>query len=103
MESGGKEFKEKIERFLAKYCFLKAFQVALVVKNLSPNAGEIRDRVQSLGFPYGSAGKQPVCNVGDLGSIPGLGRSPWRSKWQPTPVFLPGKFQGQMTLAGCSP
>ena len=29
-----------------------------------------------LGFPYGSVGKESVCNVGDLGSVPGLGRSP---------------------------
>ena len=29
-----------------------------------------------LGFPGGSAGKQSVCNAGDLGSIPGLGRFP---------------------------
>ena len=29
-----------------------------------------------LGFPCGSAGKESTCNVGDLGSIPGLGRSP---------------------------
>jgi len=28
------------------------------------------------GFPCGSAGKESACNVGDLGSIPGLGRSP---------------------------
>ena len=29
-----------------------------------------------LGFPCGSAGKESACNVGDLGSIPGLGRCP---------------------------
>ena len=29
-----------------------------------------------MGFPGGSAGKESACNVGDLGSIPGLGRSP---------------------------
>ena len=29
-----------------------------------------------LGFPAGSDGKESTCNVGDLGSIPGLGRSP---------------------------
>ena len=29
-----------------------------------------------LGFPGGSAGKESACNAGDLGSIPGLGRSP---------------------------
>ena len=28
-----------------------------------------------MGFPCGSAGKESACNVGDLGSIPGLGRS----------------------------
>ena len=29
-----------------------------------------------LGFPGGSYGKESACNVGDLGLIPGLGRSP---------------------------
>ena len=28
-----------------------------------------------LGFPCGSAGKESACNAGDLGSVPGLGRS----------------------------
>ena len=32
------------------------------------------------GFPYGSAGKESTCNVGDLGSIPGLGRFPGERK-----------------------
>ena len=41
-----------------------------------------------LGFPCGSAGKESACNVGDLGSIPGLGRFPWRRGWLPTPIFL---------------
>ena len=26
---------------------------------------------------------------------------PWRRKWQPTPVFLPGESQGQRSLLGC--
>ena len=26
---------------------------------------------------------------------------PWRRKWQPTPVFLPGESQGQRSLVGC--
>ena len=33
-----------------------------------------------LGFPGGLAGKESACNVGDLGSIPGLGRSPGEGK-----------------------
>ena len=36
-----------------------------------------------LGFPGGSAGKEPTCNAGDLGSIPGLGRSPGEGKGYP--------------------
>ena len=32
------------------------------------------------GFPGGSAGEESACNVGDLGSIPGLGRSPGEGK-----------------------
>ena len=46
--------------------------------------------------------KQSACNVGDLGSIPEPGRFPWRRKWQPTPVFLPGKSYGQRSLVGYS-
>ena len=34
---------------------------------------------------------------------PGIGKIPWRRKWQPTPVSLPGKFHGQRSLAGYSP
>ena len=36
-----------------------------------------------LGFPCGSAGKEFACNVGDLGSIPGLGRSPGEGNGYP--------------------
>ena len=48
--------------------------MALVVKNPPVNAGDARD----------------------AGSISGS------RKWQPTPVFLPGKFHGQRSLAGYS-
>ena len=33
---------------------------------------------------------------------PGLGRSPGRGKWLPTPIFLPGEFHGQRSLEGCN-
>ena len=36
-----------------------------------------------LNFPCGSDGKECVCNVGDLGLIPGLGRSPGEEKGYP--------------------
>ena len=36
-----------------------------------------------MGFPGSSDGKESACNVGDLGSIPGLGRSPGEGKGYP--------------------
>ena len=49
--------------------------------------------------------KKSVCNAGDMGLIPGLGRYPGKGngKWQPTPIFLPGKSHGQRSLVGYSP
>ena len=37
------------------------------------------------------------------GSSPLVGEIPWRRKWQPTPVLLPGEFHGQRSLMGYSP
>ena len=45
-----------------------------------------------LGIFYGLSGKESACNVGDLGLIPGLRRSPWRRERLPIPVFWPGEF-----------
>ena len=48
-----------------------------------------------MGFPDGSVGKESACKAGDTGDvslISGLGRSPWRRKWQPPPVFMPEKI-----------
>ena len=50
-----------------------------MVKNLPANAGDTKE----------------------VGSIPGLGRSPIVGDGYP--VFLPGKFHGQRSLVGCSP
>ena len=46
------------------------------------------------GFPGGTN------NAGDIRDV---ASSPWRRKWQPTPVFLPGKSHGQRSQAGYSP
>ena len=37
----------------------------------------------NMGFPCGSAGKEPACNAGDPGLIPGLGRSPGEGNENP--------------------
>ena len=55
-----------------------------------------------LGFPGGAEVKNPPASAKDVGSVPGLGRFPWNRKWQPTLVFLPGKFHGQRSLVGYS-
>ena len=60
----------------------------------------------SWGFSGISAVNNPPANAGgarDSGSIPGSGRSTGGRAWQPTPVFLPGKFPGQRSLEGYSP
>ena len=57
-------------------------------------------------LPWWLSGKESACSAGvarDTGSIPGSGRFPWRSAWQPTPVFLSGESHGQRSLAGYSP
>ena len=52
------------------------------------------------GFPGGSVVKNQYrrCRFD-----PRVGKIPWRRKWQPTPVFLPGKSHGQRRLADYSP
>ena len=59
-----------------------------------------------MGFPDGSVDKEASCkarDTGDVSLIPESGRSPGGKKWQPTPVFLPGKFHGQRSLEGYTP
>ena len=58
---------------------------------------------KSSGFPRGSDSKESACSMGDLGLVPGSGRSPGEGNGGlPTPVFLPGEFHGQRGLTGCS-
>ena len=45
-----------------------------------------------------------IClQCGKPGFSPWVGKIPWRRKWQPTPVLLPGKFRGWRSLLGFSP
>ena len=67
------------------------------VKHFTCSCNPLKD------FPGGSVVKYLPANIGDIGSIPGLGRSPEGGKWQPPIVFLPGEFHGQKSLADYSP
>ena len=54
-------------------------------------------------FPGGSDCKKSVCNAGDLGSIPGLRRSPGGRHGNPLQCSCLENPHGQRSLAGCSP
>ena len=59
-----------------------------------------------MGFPAGTSGKEPACQCRRskrCGFDPWVRKIPWSRKWQPTPVFLPGKSQGQRSLVGYNP
>ena len=59
--------------------------------------------VSQQGYPRGSDGKESACNVGDLGSIPGLGRAPGGGHGKPLQYSCLENPHGQRSLAGHSP
>ena len=65
------------------------------------------DRVWDWASRVAPVVKSPPANAGEGRGVGGfdswIGKVPWRRKWQPTPVFLPGKSHGQRSLAGYSP
>ena len=66
----------------------------------------LRDRLHTpvlLGFPGDSVSKESICNVGDLGLIPQLGRSPGWGNAYPLQYFGLENPHEQRSLAGCSP
>ena len=54
-------------------------------------------------FSANPSGKEFTCQAGDMGSIPGLGRSPRRGSWQLTLLFLAGESPWTEELVGYSP
>ena len=56
-----------------------------------------------MGFPGGSDGKESTCNAGDLGLIPGLGRSPGEGNGNPLQYSCLENPHGQRSLVGYSP
>ena len=59
-----------------------------------------------MGFPRWCSGKESTCQCRRLkrrGFDPWVWKIPWTRKWQPIPVFLPGKFHRQKSLVGYSP
>ena len=59
--------------------------------------------VGSQQVPKAKTSRRPIRRDIQMANQLGLGRSPGERKWQPTPVFSPGKSHGQRSLAGYSP
>ena len=55
------------------------------------------------GFPWWLSGKEYAFQCKRCRFNPWVGKMPWRGKWQPTPVFLPGQSHRLRSLAGYSP
>ena len=77
--------------------FLKSFTIRKIIFLLIYICSKCakNNSRQPLSFPGGSDGKESVCNAGDCGFDPWVGKIPWR---EATPVFLPGEFQGAWGL-----
>ena len=66
----------------------------------------LRNTLSCTGPPRWLSRKEYTCHCRRCkryGFDPWIGKIPWRRKWQPTPVFLPGESHGQRSLKGNSP
>ena len=70
--------------------FLKVTVWGQTLVTCTENKCKIVTVFSPLGFSCGSGGKEPACNVGDLGLIPGSGRSPGEGNGNPLPYFCLG-------------
>ena len=87
--------------------------MVIVVKESSHSEGDMslilgswRFSGINLGFPGSTSSKESACQCRRherCGVYSCIGKIPWSMKWQPTPVFLPGKFHWQRSLVGYSP
>ena len=84
--------------------FLKAFlKPEILLQQWVMKERDLNAIPDSLGPPRWLSGKEFACQCRRFGFSPWIRKIPWRRKWQPTLIFLPGKFQGQRSLVGYSP
>ena len=56
-----------------------------------------------MGLPWWLSDKESACQCRGREFDPWVGKIPWRKKWQPIPIFLPGVHHGQRSVVGYSP
>ena len=59
--------------------------------------------IDTMGLSRWQSGKEFACQCRRYRFNPWVRKIPWSRKWQPTPVFVPGKFHGHRCLTSCSP
>ena len=87
----GQSFKHENKRRMNMWLMLKPIQKPSSFDNLP------------WGFPDSLMVKESACQCRRHRFSPWVGKIPWRSKWQPTVVFSPGKCHGQRSLACYNP
>ena len=73
------------------------------MKAVAPVESDEGTQRAQKGFPYSSVSKESACNAGDLGSIPGWGRSPGGGNGKPLQYSCLENPHGQRSLAGYNP
>ena len=80
--------------------------VSLTALGLYKALFELNSSERERGLPRWLSGKESACQCRRCKRYvfdPWVRKIPWRRKWHPTPVFLPGKSHGRRSLAGNSP
>ena len=94
------------ERFPSN-CLALWFIIAVTCFTLASNWQTPNLKLRQLFSPYGLprwlSGKESALSSRKLAFDPWVRKMPWRKKWQPSPVFLPGESHGQRSLVGYSP
>ena len=79
-------------------CIFRILKAAAQIKNYEAS-GRVGERYR---LPWWLSSKESASQSRSRGLDPWVGKTPWRMKWQPTPVFLPGKSHGQRSLVDYS-
>ena len=81
---------------------MKCVGVFLIPASNSPTL-QIPTQLPKYGLLWWLSDKESTCQCRKLRLDPWVRKIPWKRKWQPTPVFLPGKSYGKRSLVSYSP
>ena len=92
----------KVEKYMGVSQKVK-YGITMQPNNSKYNLERIKNRYSDIRLPRWLSGKKSTCQCRRRGFDPWVRKIPWRRKWQPTLVFLPGKSHGQRILVDYSP